>query len=79
MQGVPKTSTFNVLNNSSQILTNFNDFFECEILRKFDTKILQIVHLACHYTSGNPKKSFSIEDYSYILLIIYVISQENNL
>jgi len=58
MQGVSKTSTFNVLNNSSQILTNFNDFFACEILRKFDTKILQIVHLACHYTFGNPKKSF---------------------
>ena len=48
-----------------QILTNFNDFFACEILRKFDTKILQIVHLACHYTFGNPKKSFSIVLFIY--------------
>jgi len=70
---VPKTSTFYFLITLSKI-TDFNDFWYVKSW-KFDKKILQtcLPHIRCS------QNCHFQQYYSYILLVIFVISEENKL
>jgi len=59
--------------NNSQKLTDFNDFWRVKSREN-------LTSIACsHFTLINPKKVIFQQYYSYILQIIYIISEENKL